>query len=92
MHLNTGLGPGRPLVLLAGGGYTAHVFDEFAPKLAASYHVYGTTRRGFGASGFAASERTLNPLRDDVLTVVDALKLSRSVLVGHSIAGAERVR
>jgi len=26
-------GSGRPLVLLAGGGDTAHVFDDFAPKL-----------------------------------------------------------
>ena len=39
-------GSGRPLVLLAGGGDTAHVFDDFAPKLTASFHVYGVTRRG----------------------------------------------
>src|SRR5262245_6774246 len=43
-------GTGRPVVLLAGGGNTAHVFDEFAPKLRADYHIYGITRRGFGAS------------------------------------------
>jgi len=45
-------GSGRPLVLLAGGGDTAHVFDDFAPKLTPSFHVYGITRRGFGESGF----------------------------------------
>jgi non-heme chloroperoxidase len=43
-------GSGRPLMLLAGLGDTAHVFDDFAPKLANTYHVYGITRRGFGAS------------------------------------------
>jgi non-heme chloroperoxidase len=43
-------GTGRPLVLLAGLGGTAYVFDEFAPKLTASYHVYGITRRGHGDS------------------------------------------
>jgi non-heme chloroperoxidase len=32
-------GSGRPIVLLAGLGITAHVFDDFAPKLAGSYHV-----------------------------------------------------
>lgn len=32
-------GTGRPIVLLAGGGNTAHVFDEFAPKLAVNHHV-----------------------------------------------------
>jgi pimeloyl-ACP methyl ester carboxylesterase len=46
-------GTGRPLVLLTGLGDTAHVFDEFAPKLTASYHVYGITRRGRGASSAA---------------------------------------
>jgi alpha-beta hydrolase superfamily lysophospholipase len=74
------------VVLLAGAGDTAHVFDDFAPKLAASYHVYGITRRGFGASEFAA-ENTVDRLGDDVLAVLDSLKLQRAVLVGHSIAG-----
>jgi non-heme chloroperoxidase len=86
--LNWG-GSGRPLVFLAGGGNTAHVFDEFAPKFTANYNVYGITRRGFGASGFSASENGVDRLRDDILAVLDALKLNRPVLVGHSIAGAE---
>ncbi len=83
-------GSGKPVVLLAGGGDTAHVFDGFAPKLTANYHVYGITRRGFGASGFSAvSQNAADRLGDDVLAVLDALKLNRPVLVGHSIAGAE---
>src|SRR5262249_5483247 len=48
-------GSGRPVVLLAGLGNDAHVFDKFAPKLTATYHVYGITRRGFGASSSPAS-------------------------------------
>src|SRR6187549_3864243 len=43
-------GSGRPLVLLAGLGNTAHTFDRFAPKLADQFHVYAITRRGHGAS------------------------------------------
>jgi non-heme chloroperoxidase len=82
-------GSGRPVVLLAGGGNTAHVFDEFAPKLTANNHVYGITRRGFGASGFSTAENGADRLGDDILAVIDALKLNRPVLVGHSIAGAE---
>jgi non-heme chloroperoxidase len=81
-------GSGRPVVLLAGGGNTAHVFDEFAPRLTANYRVYGATRRGFGASCVSAPGSGVDHLRDDVLAVIDALKL-RPVLVGHSIAGAE---
>jgi len=82
-------GAGRSVVLLAGGGNTAHVFDDLAPKLATDYHVYGITRRGFGASGFSASDNPVDRLRDDVLAVLGALKLEKPVLVGHSIAGAE---
>src|SRR5881398_1237736 len=37
-------GSGRPIVLLAGGGDTAHVYDDFAPKLTPTFHVYGITR------------------------------------------------
>ena len=82
-------GSGRPIVLLAGGGNTAHVFDDFAPKLAAYYHVYGITRRGFGASGYAATDHPADRLGDDVVAAIDALHLNRPVLVGHSIAGVE---
>jgi pimeloyl-ACP methyl ester carboxylesterase len=87
--LDWGGGSGRPLVLLAGGGDTAHVFDDFAPKLTASFHVYGITRRGFGESEFSVSESGADRLGDDVLAVLDSLKLTRSILVGHSIAGEE---
>jgi pimeloyl-ACP methyl ester carboxylesterase len=82
-------GAGRPLVLLAGGGDTAHVFDDFAPKLSPGYHVYGMTRRGFGASGFSAKDFGAGRLGDDVLAVIDSLKIARPVLVGHSLGGEE---
>src|ERR1700683_1569078 len=51
-------GTGRPLVLLSGLGNTAHVLDEFAPKLTPEYHVYGIPRRGYGASSAPASGYT----------------------------------
>ncbi len=82
-------GSGRPVVLLAGLGNTAHGFDEFAPKLAASYHVYGITRRGFGPSSVPTSGYSADRLADDVLAVLDSLRIERPVLVGHSIAGEE---
>lgn len=85
-------GSGSPLIFLAGLGATAHDFDRFALRFTAHHHVYGITRRGFGASdkprptvaGYAADR-----LGDDVLAVMDALKITRPVLAGHSIAGGE---
>jgi len=82
-------GSGRPIILLAGGGNTAHVFDDFAPKLTAHHHVYGITRRGFGASAYSATDHPADRLGDDVVAVIDALNLKRPILVGHSIAGVE---
>ena len=82
-------GSGRPLVLLPGGGDTAHVFDEFASKLTADFHVYGITRRGFGESGFAP------PASGAIRTVTTYSRslthsnCERPVLVGHSIGGQE---
>ncbi len=82
-------GAGRPMVLLTGLGNNAHVFDKFAPKLTATYHVYGITRRGYGASSAPASGYSADRLGDDVLAVIDSLKLNKPVLAGHSIAGEE---
>ncbi len=86
-------GSGKPLVLLAGLGNTAHIFDKFAPKLTASYHVYSITRRGFGASSAPLpslkAAYSADRLGDDVLAVLDELKLSRPVLAGHSLGGEE---
>jgi non-heme chloroperoxidase len=82
-------GSGRSLVLLAGLGDTAHIFDTFALKLTPIYHVYGITRRGYGASSAPRSGYGAVQLGDDVLTVLSVLKLNRPVLVGHSRAGEE---
>ena len=72
-----------------GAGIRPTYFDDFAPKLTAYYHVYGITRRGFGASGYSATDDPADRLGDDVVAVIDALKLNRPILVGHSLAGAE---
>src|SRR5689334_14021608 len=82
-------GNGPPIVLLAGLGNTAHVFDEFAPRLTTMGHVYGITRRGYGKSSVPAEGYDADRLADDVVAVLDALKLERPVLIGHSIAGEE---
>jgi non-heme chloroperoxidase len=82
-------GSGRPLVLLTGLGNTAHIFDKFALKLTPAYHVYGITRRGYGRSSAPATGYQADRLGDDVLAVIDSLKLTKPILAGHSIAGEE---
>ncbi len=79
-------GSGQPLVLL-GCYLTAHVHDEFAPKLTNQFHVYGITRRGIGASDKPATGYTVQRSVDDVLEVLDSLNIQKSLLVGTSCAG-----
>ena len=83
-------GPGRPIIFLAGNGDTAHSFDSFAPKFTGQNHVYGITRRGFGASSKptpANGNYSADHLGDDVLAVMRSLGIERPVLVGHSMGG-----
>jgi len=85
-------GSGLPLIFLAGAGDTAHRFDTFAPRFTNHHHVYGITRRGFGASGKpipANGNYSADHLGDDVLAVMKDLHIESPVLVGHSLAGQE---
>ena len=79
-------GSGPPVVLLA-CYVSAHMYDEFAPKLTNQFRAYGITRRGIGASDRPATGYAVQRSANDVLEVLNSLKLQKSLLVGHSCAG-----
>jgi pimeloyl-ACP methyl ester carboxylesterase len=85
-------GQGEPILLLAGLGNTAHIYDEFAPRLTNQFRVYALTRRGFGASDHPLNKYDTKTLTDDILAVLDSLHLDKVSLIGHSIAGEEITR
>jgi non-heme chloroperoxidase len=72
---------------LLGCYMSAHMYDEFAPKLTNQFHVYGITRRGIGASDKPATGYSVQRSADDLLEVLNSLKVQKAVLVGHSCAG-----
>ena len=82
-------GTGPPMVFLSGLGNTAHIWDNFAPKFTDKHHVYAITRRGFGRSTHANTGYTPERLADDILAVLNQLKIEKPVLIGHSIGGEE---
>lgn len=82
-------GTGPALIFLAGLGNTAHVWDDFAPRFTHGFHVIGITRRGFGASSKPATGYDSATLADDILAVMDAMRIPRASFVAHSFAGTE---
>jgi pimeloyl-ACP methyl ester carboxylesterase len=85
-------GTGRAMVFLAALGPDAHEWDKFAPKFVGKYHVYAITRRGFGASDNPPptdENYSADRLGDDVLIVMETLKMGSPILVGWSVGGEE---
>jgi non-heme chloroperoxidase len=82
-------GTGPPLMFLAGGGNTAHIYDRFAPRFTSRFRVMGITRRGFGASSHPPTGYDTTTLVRDIISVLDSLGLQRASFVGHSFAGTE---
>jgi non-heme chloroperoxidase len=79
-------GSGPPVVLLA-CYMGAHLYDEFAPKLTNQFRVLAITRRGIGASDKPATGYAVQRSADDLLEVLDAVKVRKAFLAGHSCAG-----
>jgi non-heme chloroperoxidase len=79
-------GSGPPVVLLA-CYVSAHVYDEFAPTLTDRFRVYGITRRGIAPSDQPATGYSVQRSANDLLEVLNSLKVQKSLLIGHSCAG-----
>ncbi|MGH9905659.1 MAG: alpha/beta fold hydrolase [Pyrinomonadaceae bacterium] len=89
MHYLDWGGTGDVIIMLTGFGNDAHVFDDFAPSFTDKFHVIGLTRRGFGETDRPASGYDTATRVEDVRAFMDALKITRATLVGHSLAGDE---
>ena len=67
----------------------AHVFEEFASRFTEHFHVVGLTRRGFGESDKPEAGYDARTRVEDIHQFLNALKIDRVNLVGHSMAGDE---
>ena len=82
-------GTGDVVIMLAGLGNDAHVFDEIAPRFVDKFHVIGLTRRGFGETDRPAKGYETTTRVEDIRAFMDAQNITRAHLVGHSLAGDE---
>ena len=85
-------GRGKAMVLLAGGGDNAHVYDQFAYQFTDYFHVIGITRRGYLPSSQPRNGYDIATRAADDIAVLDAFGIDRAVFVGHSAAGMELSR
>lgn len=77
------------LLLLAGMGCSAYVFDRFARHFLDRFHVLALDRRGHGDSDCPQSGYDADTLAEDLLQFLDALQLECVDLVGHSMSHIE---
>ena len=82
-------GSGPPLIFLAGGGHSAHVYDQFATRFTSRFHVLGITRRGSGTSSHPKAGYDTTTLVRDIVTVLDTLGLPKASFAAHSFGGSE---
>jgi len=85
-------GKGVTILFLHGLGDTGHIFDDLAPKFTNQFRVLALTRRGHGQSDKPETGYDTATLVEDIRQFLDALKIERVILVGHSLAGDELTR
>lgn len=82
-----------PVLLLAGLGMSATVWDPFADQLLrAGLRVLRLETRGHGRSDAPRSGYRLADLTSDVIAVLDEFDLPAAHLVGHSLGGTVAVQ
>jgi uncharacterized protein (TIGR03067 family) len=82
-------GKGDVLLFLPGLSCTAHIFDDLAPKFTNQFRVLALTRRGFGQSDRPEAGYDIKTLVQDLRAFLDALKIDKVILAGHSLGGYE---
>ena len=82
-------GNGETVLLLAGLGNTAHIFESFGSALGSDHRVLALTRRGHGQSASPISGYDTATRVEDIRAFLDAMEVTNVVLIGHSIAGDE---
>ncbi len=82
-------GSGRALVLVHGAGVDSTMYARQLSALAdAGHRVIAVDLRGHGASTLADGVRiTASDLLDDLIALLERLRLDSPVLVGHSLGG-----
>ena len=87
-HLDWGNHGRHPVVLVHGSRLHAHVWNHFSRRFSERYHIIALDQRGHGESQWGAPDGyQMEEFYRDLCAVVEARKLSRFTLIGHSLGG-----
>jgi esterase len=87
-HLDWGNPAAHPIVLVHGSRLHAHVWNHFSRRFSARYHIIALDQRGHGDSGWSTPDSyRMEDFYEDLRAVIEAKRLSRFTLVGHSLGG-----
>jgi pimeloyl-ACP methyl ester carboxylesterase len=84
-YVESGPKAGEVIIFLHGYTDSSHSWSSTAPLLADKYHTFVLDQRGFGDSQRPQGGYTIPQLAEDVVAFMDALKIRKAVLVGHSM-------
>lgn len=81
-------GEGPPVLLVSGLGGAAAYWLPNIPAFAAKHRVIVHDHRGAGQSTHSKIKYSVDQMTDDLVRLMDHLKIDRTHLVGHSTGGA----
>lgn len=84
-YVEKGKGNGHVLIFLHGYTDSWRSFERNLPLISKKFHVYALDQRGHGDSSRPACCYTQDDFVADIAAFMDALKIKRATLVGHSM-------
>lgn len=85
LHVIEWGGQGEPVIFLHGLTANAYCFQSFADDLAKDHRVLAYDLRGRGESAKPSTGYSISTHAEDLLHLLDALKLEQPIIAGHSL-------
>ena len=87
LHYETSGTGGTPVVLVHGYSMSSAVWEKVLPLFPSDHRLFAVDLRGFGRSDKPKSGYSCPELSDDIAAFLDAMGISKAVLIGHSFGG-----
>ncbi|GMX65395.1 hypothetical protein Elgi_46650 [Paenibacillus elgii] len=79
---------GQPILCLHGRRGRAETWFDFIQHYGEQYRIIAPDQRGHGLSSKPVSKYTAEEMAEDIIQLLDFLKIDSIILVGHSMGGA----